>query len=127
MATAGIEDGDWVYLSAAGVATKADAASEITAEVVGASEGIDGEIRCAGVIQNAKFTTDGGEPADGHKVFLALASADAGTGDGKLTATEPNQPGQVRLCIGKCLDKTNYAGLRTSKVLFQMGEPIVLS
>ena len=127
LTTSGLVDGDWVYLSAIDTVSKTDASAEASAEVIGACEGIDGAIRCAGVINNSKFTTDGGQPVNGRAVYLAPGSADAGTGAGKLSATPSSSPGQILLRIGKCLDNANYIGSKTCKVLFQPSEPILLS
>lgn len=87
----------------------------------------DSSLRETGVYRFAAFTTAGGSPNAGDPVFLALASDDAGTGAGKLTATPPSAVGQIIAEVGICKSSADYAGLKICKVLIQVKEPKVIT
>lgn len=124
LTTTGLADGDFGYISAAKTISKIDSAAIGTARIFGANEGVVGSMTVAGVIENAKFTTDGGSPVNGKPVFLANAADDTGTGAGKLTATAPSTG--VLAEVGICVDNTNYAGSKIAEILLQTKSPIIL-
>lgn len=126
LTTTGLGNGDFGYLSAAGVVSLTDAAAAASSRVFGANEGISGTMTVAGVIEAAKFTVDGGAPSPGAPVFLAVGSADGGTGAGKLSAAPPTAAGHHVAEVGICLDDANYAGSKTCKVLLQVKAPVKL-
>lgn len=112
------------YLSGNKVVSLADSSSILKAVAIGATTHTSGEIITHGLIPDAVFTTAGGQPSPGAKVFLAAASDDGGSGAGKLTATPPNTG--VLTIVGVCLDNTNYSSSKKAAVIIQIREPIVL-
>jgi hypothetical protein len=127
--TTGLATGDAGYLSAANVMSKTNALALASSRAYGINVGGPGSpgfMQIQGVIAVAKFTTGGGAPAAGAPVYLALGSADAGTGAGKLTATAPTLVGQFVAEVGICQDPANYAGLKTAKILWQPKTVITL-
>jgi len=126
LTTTGLANGDFGYASSANTMSKTDADSEDSSEVFGCNEGTSGSMTVLGVVDAAKFTTEGGEPADGEPVWLAPASYDTNTGEGKATASEPSSAGQFAVRLGICLDNSNYAGSKTCKILLQPSSPIGL-
>lgn len=120
VATAGLADGDFGYLSGPATMSKTNAAAEVSSRVFGANEGVAGEMTtgAGSVVENAKFTTDGGQPGNGAPIWLAAGGADAGTGAGKLTATKPAAPNFVSE-VGTCANNANYAALKTCAILLQ--------
>lgn len=124
--TVGLGAGDFGYVSGANIITKTDASGLVTAQVIGANEGTFGSMTTEGIIEAAKFTTDGGSPVNGAPVYLALGTADGGTGAGKLSATPPLGNGQVIKEVGLCTDNTNYASMKTCKIYFAPKLSIVL-
>lgn len=129
--TAGLAVGDVCYTSAANTWSKAQGdGSYSQATSLGIYEGTAGTISLSGSpIAALRCTTAGGLPAINAPLYLALASDDAGTGAGKVTATPPTPPpaGTVQLTVvGTCVDNSNYAGLKTVKAVFQPAYPIIL-
>lgn len=124
LTTTGIADGDFVYVSSNNTVSKTDSASITTSRCVGANEGVSGSITAFGVVENAKFTTVGGSPSAGTPVWLAAATDDVSTGAGKLTATVPIVG--IVAEIGIVIDNSNYASLKTCKILVQIKKPVVL-
>jgi hypothetical protein len=118
LTTTGLGDGDFGYISAAMTLTKTDADAAASSVSIGANEGTVGSMTVQGVIENAKFTTAGGSPANGSSVWLATGTEEAGAA-GKLTATAPSASGDTIAEMGIVLDNTNYAALKTCKVLLQ--------
>jgi len=119
LTTTGLADGDFGYVSANGTMTKTDATTEAKSYMFGANEGTASSMTVGGVVENAKFTTDGGSPSAGDPVYLALGTADTGTGAGKLTATAPTTAGQYVAEVGICLDNSNYDASKTCEVLLR--------
>jgi len=118
--------GLFAYASAPNVATPTDAASAATGRTIGAYEGVPGQTVCDGAIVDAQFTTAGGAPTVDQAVWLALAASEAGAA-GKLTASLAGfVPGDVVAEVGICLDPTNYAALKTSRVLIAVQQIIQL-
>lgn len=113
LTTAGLADGDVCYISAANTATRSDATAAVSARTAGVYKGTSGSLSAGGKISAVKFTTDGGSPANGAPVYVALGSADTSTGAGKLTATAPDAASQFVSEVGICLDNSNYAGSKT--------------
>ena len=127
-ATNGVTDGDFCYATAtANRVAKTDAASIATARCCGVGTATAGTIRDGDAVGAAKFTTAGGAPANGDPVYLALASDDAGTAAGKLTAVPPSASGQVVAEVGICLDNSNYAAFKTCRIAYQVKAPVVLA
>lgn len=125
LTTTGFATGDSGYISANNTVSKTDAAALSTSRFFGANAGTAGSMVVDGVLE-MNFTTDGGSPSPGAPVYLALASADAATGAGKLTATPPSGAGEVVMEVGLVVDNSNYAGSKTSLVLLQPKSPVVL-
>ena len=119
LTTTGLADGDFGYVSAANTMTKTDADAEASSYCFGANEGTAGSMTVGGIIDAAKFTTDGGSPTNGAPVYLALGTADTGAGAGKLTAIAPTAVGDFVAEVGICLDNSNWAASKTCKVLLQ--------
>jgi hypothetical protein len=90
-------------------------AGTATSQLVGAFEGVAGQITFAGVISDAKFTTAGGQPLIGAYVYLAASTDDGNTGAGKLTASLP-AAGAVVQRAGICIDNATYAATKTCKI-----------
>lgn len=124
LTTTGLADGDFGYISTADTLSKTDSAAIGTVRVIGANEGTAGSMTVGGVIENAKFTTDGTSPGNGDPVYLAAAADDTSTGAGKLTATAPTAG--VLAEVGICLNNANYVGSKTAEVLLQVKVPVVL-
>lgn len=134
--------GQFGYLAAAGMLAPTDAGVPLfgsgsgrAARVYGVYEGTSGECVTEGVVDDALFTTDGGAPVPGAPVWLALASADTGTGAGKLTATPPAAVVQtagalaaqpVLAEVGICKDASAYAASKRAKVRLQFKAPVQL-
>lgn len=125
--TAGMGDGDFGYVSGAQVISKTAAVAIASSLVFGANVGTAAQMKIAGVIVNAKFTTAQGSPGNGSAVYLALGSEDGATATGKLRATPPSAAGQVIAEVGIVLDNTNYAGLKTCQVLLQVKSPVEIT
>ncbi len=119
LTTTGLADGDAGYISAADTMTKTDATAEASSRFFGFNEGTASSMTVFGLVESAKFTTDGGSPSNGAPVYLALGTADTNTGAGKLTATAPTTAGQFVAEVGLCLNNGNYAGSKTAEVLIQ--------
>jgi hypothetical protein len=126
LTTTGLADGDFGYISSANTVLKTSSAAIGTALVMGVNEGTVSSMttRHGSVIENAKFTTDGGSPSDGARCWLANAADDTSTGAGKLTATVPTTG--VEAEAGLVLSNGNYVGSKTCKILFLPREPIEL-
>jgi hypothetical protein len=92
---------------------------------VGVYEGTSGQASVVGTSDHCQFTTDGGAPVEGSLVYVAMASADGGTGAGKFTSTPPVAvAGNYRINpvpVGRCRDASNYASLKTARVELQLG------
>ncbi len=111
-------------MSAPGVASPTDSAGLASSSAVGVYVGTAGKVTFAGAIAAALFTTQGGAPAAGGRVYLAAAADDAGTGAGKFTATPPTTGYEAD--VGVCIDPSNYAGARTARILFFPAPPLKL-
>jgi hypothetical protein len=109
--------GDAVFLS--GLNTWNSAQSDDTlAKANCKGIAVDSTTVCiVGLVNEVNFTTDGGQPTIGQKVYLAKASADTSTGIGKLTATVPTTNFLVE--VGICTSNAAYAADKTAGVLFQ--------
>lgn len=125
LTTAGLGNGDFGYISAANVLTKTDATALASSLCVGANEGTVGSMTIYGIVDNAKFTTAGGMPANGERVYLAPSTEEIGAA-GKLTATAPSLVGQFVAQIGLVIDNSNYGAFKTCKVLLQVKQIIAL-
>jgi hypothetical protein len=123
LTTTGFTDGYFGYISANSTMTKTDADTPSKTRLFGANEGTAGTMTVAGVVENAAFTTAGGLPAAGASVFLAPGTEEGGAA-GKLTATPPSGVGQTVAEVGVCLDNSNYAALKTCKILIQPQPPV---
>lgn len=117
LTTSGLATGQAAYISAANTAAATDSAVEAQSMFAGVYDGTSGELVAAGEIAAAQFTTAGGAPSAGARVWLAAAADDTNTGAGKFTATKP-VAGFVSE-VGICLDAANYASAKTCKVLLQ--------
>ncbi len=117
MTTAGLTTGQATYISAANTGTATDSAVEAKSVFAGVYNGTSGEIVTGGEIAAAQFTTAGGAPSAGARVWLAATADDTNTGAGKFTATKP-VTGFVSE-VGICLDPANYGGSKTCKILLQ--------
>lgn len=126
LTTSGLADGDFGYISSALTVSKTDALAFASSLCIGANEGTAGAMTIDGIVEDAKFTTDGLSPDNGANVYLAEATADGNTGAGKLTATAPTAAGSQVAAVGICLDNTNYAGAKTAKVLMQVKTVVTL-
>ena len=92
----------------------------------GGNTGTAGTMRIAGVVAAAKFNTDDLTPVNGAPVFLSPATKDTGTAAGKLTSKAPSTVGQSVAQVGICMDASNYAALKTCKILLQITTKIDL-
>jgi hypothetical protein len=117
LTTSGLATGQAAYISAANTATATDRAVEAKSVFAGVYDGTSGELVTGGEVAAAQFTTAGGSPAAGARVWLAATADDTNTGAGKFTATKP-VAGFVSEA-GICLDPANYAGAKTCKILLQ--------
>lgn len=129
--TTGLEEGQVCRLVAPNTWTPAQADyNPYEGAAFGIYSGIAGVISLPGsIINKLPCTTDGGEPAFSSILFLAVSTADGGTGAGKVSATPPVPPvdGTVTLqTIGICVDASNYATEKTVRAIFQPGYPILL-
>jgi hypothetical protein len=115
--TTDLAEGDFVYTPTT-TPLKTDALVYEKAIVAGAYEGTSGSLTVGGQIDNAKFTTAGGQPEDGEPVYLAKSTDDTDTGAGKLTATAPTARGQYVAEVGICYDNSNYASAKTCSIIF---------
>ena len=119
LTTTGLADGDAGYVSAADVMTKTDADAEASSVFFGFNEGTAGSMTVAGIVESAKFTTIGGSPSNGARVYLARGTDEA-SASGKLTADVSGYgTGDFISEVGICLSNANYAGAKTCKVLLQ--------
>ena len=126
LTTTGLADGDFGYVSSADTVSKTDADTEASSEVFGCNEGTVGSMTVLGIVDAAKFTTDGGSPSNGDPVWLAPGSYDSSTGQGKVTASPPSSSGQFAVELGVCLDNSNYGTSKTCKILLNPKAPIAL-
>jgi hypothetical protein len=120
--------GQFAYLSMGGHAAPTDAWDPLQARVVGAFQGATGKIKTAGVIPDAQFTTAGGKPTIGQKVWIALSTDDGGTAYGKLSAKPPpaysysdanfgGPNAAIQVVAGIVLENNDYDTLKICKVL----------
>lgn len=121
LTTTGIGSGDAAYVSSASTVSKTDATADASSQLLGFGNGVAGQLITQGVVSNAKFTIDGGSPANGAIVYLALGTADGGAGAGKLTATAPVAAGQFVAPVAICVDNSNYAGAKNCVVNVDKG------
>lgn len=121
--TALTSSGLFGYISANDILSLTDNLNLATAKVFGCSNSTSGQAIVLGIVTDAKFTTVGGMPGAGNPIWLA-ASTDEASASGKLTATVPTSG--IIVEVGLCLNNTNYASLKTSKILFLPKQPIVL-
>lgn len=128
--TTGLLKGNVCLLSGANTWSKARADLLTATTTCGVFNGVDGTVDLSGsTIEELLCTTDGGIPAVGAKLYLAVSTADGGTGEGKATAIPPSPPvsGRVKLqTVGICVDNTNYAASKTVKAVFQPSYPTIL-
>lgn len=129
--TTGLSKGNVCFLSGVNTWSKASADSTLTAATTGGVfNDVSGTIELTGsVIDDLLCTTEGGLPSVGARLFLAKASDDGGTGEGKATAIAPSPPsgGEAMLqIVGICVDNTNYAASKTVKAVFQPSYPTIL-
>lgn len=120
-ATHTIVSGNVVYIVDEDTVDRTEAESIATAKVFGVSEGTASTITTAGIV-TINFTTDGGQPNEGDFVYVALASADTNTGEGKATASPPTSG--ISAIIGVCKDNANYAASKTCEVFLDVKAPI---
>ncbi len=122
--TGSLITGDVGYLIAANQWTKAQSdGTAAAANAIGAYLGVPNSIALVGnVIPVARFTTAGGAPAVGAKVYLAAAADDGGTGTGKFTATPPTTG--FLTVLGTCVDATLWGAAKTCVVAFKPESPI---
>ncbi len=114
--------GLFAYISDQNTVGLASSHSLQTANVIGASVEI-GLIICAGVVEEAQFTTSSGIPTLGRFVYLASAYDEPGAA-GKLRATPPTTG--VVLPVGICLSNANYNSRHIARILLSPQEPILL-
>ena len=129
--TTGLTRGDVCYLSAPSTWSKASADSTVTlATSGGIYSGTNGILDLTGsALAEIRCTIEGGQPAIGGNLFLAVSSADSGNGAGKVTAIPPSPPlgGTVNLqIVGICVDNSNYATFKVVKAIFQPSYPTIL-
>jgi len=110
--TTGLVSGQFVYISGDNTASPAQANGFPQAQVVGAYQGVSGEIQVGGAIMNAMF--DGaGAPVAGNPCWLSPTDA------GKLTAVAPGA-GNVLSPVGTILAAAGVA------VIIEIGPPTQL-
>jgi hypothetical protein len=120
LTTTGVGNGACCYVSANNTVLPTDNLVAAKARCFGVGTNTPGTIQISGVVEVMEFTTVGGSPNPGDKVYLAAATDDTNTGAGKATATAPDVSGQTEAEIGICLNNSNYAGLKTCRVLLQV-------
>lgn len=120
--TSSIATGLFGYVSSNNVLLPTDSLALVSSEVFGCGDGVSGEAVVVGAI-SAKFTSIGGQPNPGDKVWLAASTDEAGAA-GKLTATAPSAGMLAE--VGVCVDNSLYASIKQAKILIQVKEPIIL-
>lgn len=123
-ATTGLAAGDVAYVSAANTLAKTDSAAAASSRAVGVFAGTAGELVVAGRA-TVRFTTAGGQPANGAEVFLAAAADDTNAGAGKLTAAPPAAASNLwRAPVAVVRDNALYASAKTCVVVWQPRSPV---
>jgi hypothetical protein len=90
--------------------------------------GPPGTVYLPGAAADVLCTFAGGQPDNGAKLYLALASDDGGNGAGRVTATPPlGTPTGINLVsVGVCVDNSAYAADKKVKMVLEPDYPIVI-
>lgn len=124
--TTGVANGDLCYVSAANTVSKTDSTVATSSDLFGVATNIPGTVQIMGIVEDMNFTTSDGAPANGGLCWIALGTDDSGAGAGRATSVPPTTVTQIVAEVGIVVDNSNWAALKTCRVLLQVKKPILL-